>query len=152
MRNWPELVRGNRRDLSPDRRVQMELVEITKQSGALEALGMHRHGSWQGYGGIKANIHFHDEETGIYRVETRLIFPKVDADETTVVAVGAELSPTGEKVVYATSDGREIFKMPYIGSDLRREVTAALSADAVERRSKGLLPPHVRFNTVQASR
>jgi hypothetical protein len=145
MANVKELVRRSKRDSSPEGRDHRELVDITIQSGALEALGMHKHGSWQGYGGIEADLDFFDEETGVRRVETRLVFPEVDADKTTAVAIGAVLIPTGETVVYATSDGRRIFEAPYMGHDLRREVTAALNADAAERRSKGLLPPHVEF-------
>jgi len=125
--------------LTPEELEHQRLVGITIQSGALEALGMYKHDLWEGRGEIEADTVFFDG------AETRLVFPGVDAKQTTVVAVGAALIPTGETVVYVTSDGREIFRAPYMGDDLRRKVTTALNADAAERKTKGFLPPHVEF-------
>ena len=151
MSKWSERTRRIRRDLSPDERAHEELVAVTIQSGALASLGMHKYRSWQGFGEIEADVDSFDEETGARRVETRLVFPQADADQATSVAVGAELLLTGETAVYATSEGREIFRAPYTGNDLRREVTIALNADAVRRKSRGYLPPHVKFNKIQIS-
>ena len=150
MSHIAETLRILKIDLDTRKGTCRDLKEVTKQTGALEALNKYKHGPWQDRGGFEPDLCLIDENTGALMVETRLVYPNTEAEDSTYVAVGAALNPNGEINVYASSDGEVIFTSHEKDKDLVKEITTIFNADAVRRQAGDILPPDVNWINIKS--